>query len=697
MVINIDAKKIVAEPGQEEWTTSSGTFTWMVPNGVYSICAVAIGGGGGGAASPTAPAAGGSGGDLVYGNVISVTPGEKLTIVVGNGGDAAVSTAGNGSAGEESYVARGATRLISAPGGGGGTIGISVTTGKNGTATLSGSSMFPGSSYSVDTGLGGISTTTSATSSERCSGGGGAGGWGNGATDLGSNGVNSTGTSTSSTTGGGSGGTGGATGVFGGGGGGTGPWGLGSNGAGITGVGLSGIGGSGGNHLTSEPTIIFRIPSSWSAGGVPQNGGLFGGGGGGGINTAAGTGGGFGSRGCVRIIWGDGREFPSRRAGNMRNANGSTTIVSSQQNYTSPGTYTWIVPAGVNLFSAVCIGGGGAGQQSVGAIVGGRAGGAGGGLAWASFPCSPGESFTIITGNGGYSTGQDVIVAAETSKITRNVSFKGFIEGTSLHITQIISGYITTGLTISGSGATTTSISAFQTGEYGKIGTYTVSITQTSGSLQSPITFSGSLELMSASGGGTGTHTAASTGGTGTVHTASARGGTGAYTGGAGGIGNNASINNRGAGGGGAAGYGGAGGIGGASSSGQNNGGYPATTSPSVFPGAGSGGANGGASSGSSGAGGGGVGIYGWGKDPNIDNFTTAAGPSITGSGFGGSGGGNGDNQGSSGGFGNGGSYGGGAGADNDGFLSSSYCRGGDGAVRITWGRMPYPGPTVDV
>jgi len=98
----IKADNYKAPPGQIEWTSIAGTYTWIVPRGVFAISAVVIGGGGGGASSSTAPACGGSGGDLVYGNVMSVTPGEQLTIVVGGGGSAGLGASATGGAGGES-------------------------------------------------------------------------------------------------------------------------------------------------------------------------------------------------------------------------------------------------------------------------------------------------------------------------------------------------------------------------------------------------------------------------------------------------------------------------------------------------------------------------------------------------------------------------------------------------------------------
>ena len=88
----------------EQVFTSSGTYTFYVPSGVTALSMVAIGGGAGGGkagnytsealplvfnnppgSSPTTYRAGGGGG-LAYSNAVSVTPGQPLTVVVGDGG-----------------------------------------------------------------------------------------------------------------------------------------------------------------------------------------------------------------------------------------------------------------------------------------------------------------------------------------------------------------------------------------------------------------------------------------------------------------------------------------------------------------------------------------------------------------------------------------------------------------------------------
>lgn len=128
-------KKAFPESGTQAYSTA-GTYSFVVPNGIYSLTMpylVAAGGGGGGSqisGDAHGGANGGSGG--YYTNqTISVTPGETLTIVVGAGGSAgALGTGNDGTAGGSSSISRGATVLFSATGGsgGGGTVGDNAPT-----------------------------------------------------------------------------------------------------------------------------------------------------------------------------------------------------------------------------------------------------------------------------------------------------------------------------------------------------------------------------------------------------------------------------------------------------------------------------------------------------------------------------------------------------------------------------------------
>lgn len=283
------------------WTTA-GTYSWTVPSGLYSACALCVGAGGGGGARTLASgysggSGAGAGGSLVYTNSLSVTPGETLTIQVGSGGTR--TTASQGSAGGNSSISRSGTILISGYGG-------------------KGANYFPyggnSSSYTGGTGYsggeGGMTDPYVGFGYGWGGGGGGAAGYAGKGGDGGYVGNYSTFTVGKNGAGGGGGGGGvsqgypGSGGAGGGGGGGVGLYGQGSNGAAASTPsgepaygGGGGSGGSTGNRGTG------------GAIGQDAGGGAYGGGGGG---AGATTGeGGPGGRGAVRIIWGSGRSFPS--------------------------------------------------------------------------------------------------------------------------------------------------------------------------------------------------------------------------------------------------------------------------------------------------------------------------------------------------------------------------------------------------
>lgn len=286
--------------------TSPGTYTWICPQDVYSICAVCVGGGGGG--SNGGPGFGGGGGGLGYKNNIPVIPGQSYTVVVGSGGvGGAFSSAlvNNGAAGGDSYfinssTVRGRGGNSNSPGAGGGYVGDG---GGNGGASGGGPG-FSGPPYGGG-GAGGY--------------GGNGGGGGRAGTSLQAGGSVIISGGAAGTNGAGGGGAGGrpddeagTNGIAGAGGGGVGLYGRGSSGQSVSGNGVGGNGGSGGGNGSSS----YGLGSSSVAG----NGGLYGGGGGQGIfYVKDGTGyylkGGNGGSGAVRIIWGDNRSFPSTNAG----------------------------------------------------------------------------------------------------------------------------------------------------------------------------------------------------------------------------------------------------------------------------------------------------------------------------------------------------------------------------------------------
>ncbi len=261
------------DSGQHLFTNNNSNFT--IPAGVYSICAVAVGGGSARSGNP-----GGSGGDLRWKNDIPVVPGDIVnvtlqpstfgvtvtpvdTVIKVNGVTVLVAAGGDVSHRNTS------TPIGGKVGGGNGGIANTIEGGGAG-------------GYMGDGGYGGVAATPGG-------GGGGAGGyWINGGTTLA------------------------------GGGGGVGLLGLGATGAkGVQGGTSTTAGGGGG--------------SGGANGSGTLNGGNYGGGAGsttpGGATTGAGG---------ARIIWGEGRAFPSTQTGDVvmttsllmhfDGANGSTTF-----------------------------------------------------------------------------------------------------------------------------------------------------------------------------------------------------------------------------------------------------------------------------------------------------------------------------------------------------------------------------------
>ena len=134
------------------------------------------------------------------------------------------------------------------------------------------------------------------------------------------------------------------------------------------------FGGGGGHGVTLDGNPSSNGATTSSASGAA--GGAYGGGGGG---NAPGGSGGAGGAGVVRIKY------------------GSTSL-----EYSTPGTYTTVVPAGVTtLTEVVCISGGGSGHKD---SSGDDEGGGGGGGAYAydrNIPVTPGATLTVVVGAGG--------------------------------------------------------------------------------------------------------------------------------------------------------------------------------------------------------------------------------------------------------------------------------------------------------
>lgn len=273
-------------PGDIAWAGAGGTSYWRVPPGVSNVFAIVIGAGGGGSGADggrNETNGGGGGGACAWGN-FDVTPGEILTIVVGQYGLPG-GTGGSGSAGGASSISRGATVLLSGGGGGGG-IERNAGTAAGGTST-----------GTVRQGGGNGGNGGAGTALSGGTGGGGAGGpGGNGGNGGGRNAAGSAG-ATNSGAGGGGGGVAGTSGTWAGGGGGASGFGLDLDSS----TNAGGIAGGGGGQ-----------PNGLDGSGQGY-GGPYGGGGGGADDLSnSGSDGGFG---LVRIGWGPGRSFPSSNTG----------------------------------------------------------------------------------------------------------------------------------------------------------------------------------------------------------------------------------------------------------------------------------------------------------------------------------------------------------------------------------------------
>ena len=277
--------------GQQEFTTS-GTFSWTAPAGVTSVCVVCVGGGGGGMfynnsnSSYTYAMSGGGGGALAWINDYPVTPGQSYTVVVGAGGTDGQYSSGSTPGGQSYFVS---TSTIVARGGSAGRYNKNIS---GGTFTVS-------SAYGTSGGGNGGGTQKTSSRNYGPAGGGGAGGY-NGNGGLGRDDGASSGGAAAGGGGSGGGASSNATYVdhISGGGGGVGIYGQGTSGGFNTDG--SGQGGSGGANAPAIGTDDTDL-----------NGGAFGGGGGGKSSSYWGAHAGNGGGGAVRIIWGDGRAFPS--------------------------------------------------------------------------------------------------------------------------------------------------------------------------------------------------------------------------------------------------------------------------------------------------------------------------------------------------------------------------------------------------
>lgn len=287
------------------YTGTPGVFTFTAPKGYTAVSAVAIGAGGAGGPNG---GGGGGGGALAYSASIAVTAGTTYTITCGSPGISGGSpTAGGASSFASTIIANGGQPggTFAAPtGGAGGTVGAGTGfaggAGGAGVGTYAGGGGGGAGGYTVAGGAGGAVTGTWPTitaASGVSSATGGAGGGGGGSA------------------------TAGPYAAVGGGGGGTSPFGSVAV-ASIAGIAYAGTqsspgqggSGSGGNPTTAASGVQLGqrgyTAAPYPNGALqPPHGGRFGGGGGAGDGNN--SSGGNGGPGCVRIIWGTGRAYPS--------------------------------------------------------------------------------------------------------------------------------------------------------------------------------------------------------------------------------------------------------------------------------------------------------------------------------------------------------------------------------------------------
>lgn len=94
--------------------------------------------------------------------------------------------------------------------------------------------------------------------------------------------------------------------------------------------------------------------------------------------------------------------FTSLEGSNINNSmkSGSTSS-GNVADFTTPGTYSWIVPSGVTSVLVLCIGGGGGGGSDSGTETDGGGGGGGGGIKRGTIGVNAGQTLVINVGSGG--------------------------------------------------------------------------------------------------------------------------------------------------------------------------------------------------------------------------------------------------------------------------------------------------------
>jgi hypothetical protein len=301
--------------------TTPGTYSWTAPAGVTSVSVVAIGGGQGGMAklgNTTGTYASGSSGSLAYKNNIAVIPGQTYTVVVGSGGGTGSDS--NGGAGGSSYFFE--SSIIFASGGVGNTNGTFIGDG-GGNGASGGLNGRPSSSiWGIRGGSSAAGYSENGRSGPQPDTGGGT--FNAGLIDRGATGLSQyySGASALQTL---IGGAGGGTGIY---------------GAGTPGTSAS-ASGSGGNTTNPNSNPVTT---------------LYGGGGFSSVTYSGSAGAGPGGGGAVRIVWGQGRAFPSTDVGLTQ-----TTFINPTIEYGSeltvsnsiipfPGTSSYLFPGTTNGF-----------------------------------------------------------------------------------------------------------------------------------------------------------------------------------------------------------------------------------------------------------------------------------------------------------------------------------------------------------
>ena len=321
--------------------TTTGTTTWTCPADVTSVEVLVVAGGGSGGSRI---GGGGGAGGLIYNSAYSVSPGNNYTVTVGSGGTAVSSMpATSGNSGTNSVFA-----TLTAIGGGGG----------------------------------GAYFTTSSTVGSTGGSGGGSGGYytQSGAAGTANQGNAGGGATASQTNAGGGGGAGSA----------------GSAGT-ATGAGAGGLG------------LVYNIT------GLPT---YYAGGGGGAYDQGAGSAGGSAIGGNGSTLSANataGATNTGSGGGGARNSSDTTGVVSGAgadgivvlrykqvRTFTSTGSTTWTVPAGVtNVEVLVVAGGGGGGGNATGGQTPQGGGGAGGLVYNPYFTVTPGAVLNVTVGAGG--------------------------------------------------------------------------------------------------------------------------------------------------------------------------------------------------------------------------------------------------------------------------------------------------------